>query len=580
MGDKKKSVSSKTLPFKETKYETDYSWKQSPLRTAKQVRTTAEMLAFLESSAGKGVELEAKVLAVNDQGEFGYRKLSKAAFSKSFRENARLRTINRFRESFDNFSSGSNGGSSFSNPNGAPTNIVGSDFTPLLGGPFYKQLYYYNDWLKAHQDCFFAYHHDPIAKALTNIFVDFTLGSGYKVECENKVAQALWDAFEEANDFKLMFVDFAKELSVYGEHIFWWLPNHNKYITFPQTVKSEEDVKKVILPRIRLVDPSNIVEIITYPEDITRKLAYVWLTPTQYQTYTTTDPNTGKLVDGTKFIYQQIPAAQMDHIKVNAVSNEKRGRSDLFAALPYTKRLRDTVNYCLIGLQKAAAWAIDTTIEGSDADIQNYVAAQQELGTIAPAGSEHVHTKAITRQYLGNTVSGGNKNESFEWCLSMACASYGIPVSYVGTHLSGGSTRASAIIATEPVTKRFEMRRQIYQHTLRNIAQRLFKSFGIQSNIEITFPELVAQDRSAKLKDLYLAETAKWISPERAAQTAAQELGYTDYAYDKELLDIVAQAAQEPAPMASPLSSPGASQGSSSAVTSDEKKEISDNDGS
>lgn len=552
------------------RYESDYAWQESALRSASDVRTTVEMMAFLESEAGRGVEVEARVLAHKPGEGLGFRRLNRTQFIEAFKKNTASRRS--FREALDGFSSGGIGGTY--------ANTVGQDFTPLLGGPFYKQLYYYNDWLKQHQEAFYAMNHDPIGKAAIDILVNFTLGKGFRVEFDNEVMQALWDAFEKANNFQEKFRTFARELSGYGENMLWKLPNREKYFVYPRNKLALEDVPKVILPRVMLVDPSNIVEIITYPEDISRALFYVWLTPTQYQIYTARDEKTGKMVSGTKLIYQQIPAEQMLHYKVNAVSNEKRGRSDLFAALPYFKRLRDSINYEIIAQQKNSAWSIDTTIEGDDQDLEAYIQAQQALGTIPNAGSEFVHTKAVQRQYLTNQGTARGTSNAFEWCLSMCAAAMGIPVSYFGTHLSGGQTRASAIVATEPVAKRFEMRQEVYKAVISDVAQWLMQEFGIKSNFEVTFPEIITQDRSQKIKDLYFGETAKWWSRERAAETAANEMGFREYDYETEQQKIGAgDTVEEQLPLANPLTGEPKAQPSTSAVTSGEKKGISDNDG-
>lgn len=576
------------------KYETDYSWKERELLKPSDVRTTAEMIAFLESAHGKDVGLDARVLAFRE-GKGGYRKLDRAGFREAYVAGNAMDDT-RFRESFAGPGGGwGENGFSQTNPFG---NTVGNDFTPLLGGPFYKQLYYYNDLLKMHQDCFFAAAHDPYAKATANIMMDFTLGKGYQVQCSNGAAQALWDAFEKANDFQAKMRKFAYELCVYGENIFWWLPNNQLFINFgdnatgsafdPNKVTDPEDVPTGLIPRVRLVDPSNIVEIITHPEDIDRRIAYVWCTPTQYQIYTAKDPETGKVVNSSKFIYQQIAAEMMDHFTVNNVSNEKRGRSDLFAGLPYFKRLRDSINYAMINQQKNSAWCLDTTVEGDDADIQAYMDSQSELGTIPPAGSEFVHTKAIERKYNCNegSTAGKSAEEVFEIGLSMIAAATGIPVSYFGSHLSSGSTRASAIVATEPVAKRFEMRQQVYKAVIEKCADRLFRHFKVKAEIDVYFSEIVTQDRSAKLKDLFLAEQSRWISPQRAATSAAKELGIDKYDYEKEMADIKAEQADEiPLPPGNPLTG-GSPSGDSdsgpdsgSAVTGDEKKQVNDSRG-
>lgn len=580
----------------EKRYQVDYSWKEREAQTPQEVRTTAEMLSYIERN--KGVELDARVLAFKEgkrKFHYGHRKLDYNNFREAYL--AGNANSNIFREFGGGFGDG--GGNGFSSTNGYG-NTVGNDYTPLLGGPFYKQLYYYNDWLKAHQDCFFAFHHDPYAKATTNIITDFTLGKGYQVQCANGAAQAIWDAFEIANDFQSKMRMFATELSVYGEDMFWWLPNNAAYINFgnnamnstfnPNKATSADDVPKAFLPRARLVDPSNIVEIITLPEDIDHVIAYVWCTPTQYQTYTAKDPETGKVVNTSKFIYQQIPADQMEHFLINRVSNEKRGRSDLFNGLPYFKRLRDSINYSMITQQKISAWSMDTTIDGDDTDIEAYMDAQAELGTIPPAGSEFVHTKAIERKYNANQGGDAGKQAAdvFQIGLSMVAAATGVPVSYYGSHLSSGGTRASAIVATEPVAKRFEMRQEIYKQVIHKSAERLFKTFNIKSEVDVYFPEIVTQDRSAKLKDLFMAEQARWISPERAATSAAKELAIDKYDYGKEVEDIKAQSAEEiPLPGVNPLSGPapaggndnGSHHDSETAITSADKKSVNDSRG-
>ncbi len=558
-------------------YEKNYSFKASEVSRAEDIRTTAEMVAFLDSPAAKDVLVEARVLAHKPGEGFGFRSLDRKGFIESWKSNSDKRK--KFREAYGDFSSGGIGGNY--------ANTVGQDFTPLLGGPFYKQLYYYNDWLKMHQDCFYAMNHDPLGKATTDIITNFVLGKGFKVEFEDDRAQAMWAAFCKVNNLQDMMRQFSRELSGYGEHMIWKLPNRAKYIDFSHQGMSP-DVVKGLLPRVRLIDPSNIVEIVTYPEDITNVLFYVWLTPTQYQIYTGKDERTGKVVQGTKLIYQQIPAEQMLHYKVNAASNEKRGRSDLFAALPYFKRLRDSVNYEIIAQQKNAAWAIDTTIEGDEQDIINYMEGQAALGTIPNAGSEYVHTAAIKREYLANQGTSRGASNAFEWCLSMISASTTIPISYYGTHLSGGQTRASAIVATEPVAKMFEMRQMKLKQVISDLAEYLLESIGINSQFEISMPEIITQDRSAKLKDLYLAETAKWICHERAAETAALEIGFRDYDYETEQ-EKIKENPDEPA-IQNPLTTPGAAPGlpnggrdnsgtqpRGSAVTSEQRKNISDN---
>ena len=540
------------LAFDEARYEFMDRFVPASGADPHELHTTPELVAFLEKN--KDVEIDARVLAVKPGKKgFSVSRMNREAFLSNYQKGNSV-----FREGFDAFA--------YDEPTG---NRVGDDTVNLLGGPFNKQLYIY-DYLRMHAYAFHAYHHDPIAKAAVQTIIDFTLGRGYRVDCQDKKALALWRAFEEANDLQERVRQAALELSIYGETMIWWLPDNATKIGYK--LAPGQEVPKGLLPRIRLIDPSVIWEVVTYPEDQERILYYQWVAQTQYSIYTGRDG--GQTVPNSKFIYQQLPADQVMHFKVNSVSNEKRGRSDLFPVLGYLKRLRDSVNYSIIGMQKASAWAIDTTIEGSQNDIDRYTQDMLAQSTFAPAGSEFVHTSKIKRQYLSNEgASRGGNSQAFEWTLSMIASGVGIPINYFGTHLSGGQTRASAITATEPVTKRFEMRQGVYERMIKAIAKRFFAQFGMSPEIEVTFPDLITADRSAKLKDLALAETQGWITKERAANIAAKELGITEFEFEQEQEETAPQPQVQ-----SPLSSPGVKGltpgDEKSGLTSEEKRKV------
>lgn len=554
------------LIFDESKYEYKEDFVPAKPDQPLEAHTTMEMVECMRKNPK--IQLEARVLGTTANGDRTMTKMNR----DQFLEAVKGRDSKRLRESMDAFSYSDPG---YSYGNGGNTGgLIGRDFTPLLGGPFNKQLYY-QDYLRMISTCFFAYHHDPVARDIVSIITDFTVGRGFKLTTNNEKAQILWDAFADANDIDQQMDYAATELSIYGENMWWWLPDNQTRISF--NPMQGEKVPHGILPRVRLIDPSNIAEIVTVPEDMIKGvLYYVWLAPTQYQMWTD-----GKQ-PATKFIYTQIPADQIMHFKINTVSNEKRGRSDYFPALGYMKRLRDSVNYSLVAQQKASAWCVDTTIQGNDEDIAQYIADQQALGPIPPAGSEFVHTDSIKREYVSNAATGkASDSPTFSWCLSMICMSSGIPLSYLGTHLSGGNTRASALVTTEPVAKRFERRRNVYERMIHGLFDGLMARFGMSAECEITFPELITQDRSAKLRDLMLAQNSGWLSKSRVAEIAAKEFDIEDYDFPTEqaLMDKEGGEVTSPtstSPLTTPAKNPQTGK-SSGVVTGPEKKQVKDN---
>ncbi len=539
------------------------------------VHTVPEIMACLE--ANPSVQAEGIFIEASSKGNYHYRKLNnREQIRETWDKNKRIRNFReaKFREDSWGSSAGSNAG------------LVGDDYIPLLGGPFNKQPYLY-DYLRAHAYCFHEYHHHPFARATVHITRDFVLGRGYRVDCEDDRALALWRAFEEVNRLEEMMEDIVKEGSIYGENLIWWLPNQEVYIGYQD--RPGQQPAKGIIPRIRMVDPSTCWEIVTYPEDITRVLFYQLVFPTQYQIYTCVDK--GSPVPTSKFIMQQIPAADMMHFKYNCVSNEKRGRSDLFPVLGYLKWLRDCVNYKLISLKKQSAWTEDIVVEGSQADVDQITAAFKAMGEFEPAGSRFVHTDKIKREYLANQGKSGGKDETLEWGINMIAAGVQIPVTYYGLSHSAGQTRASAIVGTEPVAKKFERRQKEVGRIIKAMWRRFQDQYGIAgAECEVTFPEIITQDRAAKLKDIKFVEDCGYISRETAAPLAAKELDLDKYEYDEEKAKIDAE--EDPpirptlvAPLTAPATAPPASSagtpsavslatGSKSAVTSQDRRDI------
>ena len=556
-------VAAATLKPKLKDYEFDGKFHPLPAHelNAQSVRTVGELIALLERD--ESVDVEARVMAMDPAtGKMGVRVLGRKEFLESLQGEPKIEST-RFREAVDSFAMDSS----------VSSGMVGDDYIPMLGGNFFKSLPYW-DFLKQANAAFYAWNHDPLAKQSINIIKDFTLGRGYRLDSENKAAIALWSAFEKVNDVQQMMRQIAVELSIYGETIVWKLPDNQAAPVQART--AGQPIPRALIPRLQLVDPTVIWEVITWPEQPNRPISFIWVAPTMFQIYTGQEKSAK--VPGSKFIFQTIPADQMRQYKVNAVTGEKRGRSDLYPVLSYLKRMRDTVEYAIIGTQKQAAYSIDTTVEGSQDDILNYIDAQESMGTIHPAGSEFVHTAKVKREYLSADGARMGANPTFDWVMSMIASGLGIPISFYGTHLSGGQTRASAIISSEPVAKKFEGRQQIYERIILDMWDDLMEWAGLgHVPCEITFPELYTQDRSQKFKDLALAEAQGWLSKKRVASMAAKELGITDYDFDveqdtREETDVAAP--ETPAP----LTTPGKVEPPKSGISSAERIQIIKND--
>lgn len=566
--------------FKENSHEYDDSFRPGNPSDFRSVHTVPEIMACLDTD--KNVEVGGIFLEATSNGLYRYKKIEgRAQIQETWKRNSRLK---KFREADTFATDGFNSGA------GTNGGLVGDDFVPLLGGPFNKQAYLY-DYLRAHAYCFNEYNHHPMARAIVNITRDFVLGRGYRVDSDDPKALALWRAFEEVNKLEEMMEAVVLEGSMYGENMIWWLPNQQVYISYQD--RPGQEPARGLIPRIRLLDPSTCWEVVTFPEDITRVLYYQLVFPTQYQIYTGRDA--GQPVPTSKFIMQQLPAQDVMHFKYNCVSNEKRGRSDLFPVLGYLKWVKDCVNYKLISLKKQSAWTEDIVVEGSQTDVDNLAASLAALGTFEPAGSRFIHTDKVKREYMANQSSGSGDKDILMAGIDMIAAGSQIPVSYFGLSHSSGQTRASAIVGTEPVAKKFERRQKEVGRILQAVWKRFQNNHGVHgAECSISFPEIITQDRSAKLKDIKFTEDSGYISRETAAPLAAKELDVDNYDYDEEKKKIEAEENPPTMPtLVSPLTAPAAQvapastapqssdsgQSKSSALTSDERRTITRNDG-
>lgn len=512
-----------------------------------EAHTVHELVKYLEEN--KTFDIDARILSMeNETGNLYRTRLNKTQFLQTFKDQSKAGPAKlaesrvrkkRFKENWDN---------DCGFFNGYLGDAIGRDFTPLLGGPFNKQLYIY-DYLRMHSAAFFAYNHCPMSKSAVDMTGNFTLGRGFRIDIDNPKGLALWRAFEEVNEYEAHMEMFAQELSEYGESMTWFLPNMQIYNYYSRRDSNAAALMpRGLIPRIKLMDPSTIWEITTLPEDISRVISYTQNFPTQYQIYTGKDPSTKEKVPTAKFIFQQIPASEVIHTKVNCASDEKRGRSDLFPVLGYSKRLRDSVNYEIVKLQKNAAWAIDTEVDGDQDDIDAYLQSVASSSGIVPAGSEFVHSKYIKRNYFGATGGGGGKggNVAFDWTMSMFASGVGFPMEYFGTHLSGGKSRATAVVASEPIAKKLEKRQRVYERKIKKDIAKYFEIIGFKEDYiaEVSFPAIITQDAAITIKNIDMAKTGKYISQERAANMIAKELNVTEFDWATEKQAIMNEEAE------------------------------------
>lgn len=395
-----------------------------------------------------------------------------------------------------------------------------TEFTPLLSTPFYKQMYLY-DYLLMHSQSFWAKNYSVLGKAIVDITRNFVLGTGYSTTIPDEGAQKAWEAFEERNQVAELARMACDELTSAGEIMTQKVPTPNGIM-------------------VKSIDPSTIWEIVTDPENIADVRYYHQQYMTQYQLYG--DSKTPL----TKYIINQIPADMVIHKRVNVTAYEKRGRSDLLPALIYCHYFEEYIQAKLLRTKLETNMYWDVEINGSDEDITNYINSTQSIVDLPP-GSENVHNQNLKRTALTPTFSQVSNSEISKEIIGAAAMATSIPVTYLASYLTGGSTKAGALVATEPVAKKMQERRLVIEAWLHELFEIAMIDAGLDPNseVEFHFPELIAEDRSKKIADVYMAKSEGTYSHERASNIIAKELNDTTYDFESEMEKIKEEKSQQ-----------------------------------
>ena len=465
---------------------------------------------FLEEIKTGKCEVDAKLYQFDD--EFALNKqytVVKAKTRESF--------VSKLKENY--FDMG------YENDSGMSSMNVTQEYLPLMGGPFYKQLYLY-DYLDMHRKVFEAWNHNPVAHNIVKLTTNFVLGRGVKGVCANDELQKEWDLFWNMNKLDNKIKQLCSDLTIYGEIM----------------VRCFAGAEGSLV--IREIDPSTVWEIITEPDDIETVYFYHQQYSTAYQLYTPPD------IPITKYIIRQIPDSEMIHKKINCVSNEKRGRSDLFSVLGWLKMLKDYYVARVVRAQVQCNFVNKVILKGSDADVANFKA---QLTSPPEPNAWWVENESFTLTPMATTIGGQEGKDDGEMLLTLIATGVGIPKEFLGLSTSG--SRATALVASEPSAKKFQERQALIEELLLEIFDKFLAALQAngkftdlsedEKKIEFTFPEIAMEDRDKKLKDLALAESMNWISKETAAGIAGKEFHISTYDYDEQKGQIAIETKEE-----------------------------------
>ncbi len=339
-------------------------------------------------------------------------------------------------------------------------------------------------YLEIHNQCYEAYNANPLANAVVEMGVNFTLGDGLQIDAKHKKVQTLLDAFwsDPDNHMPTRQFEIATELSLYGEIFLRTFVN-----PFSGHLK------------LALLDPSLVDQIDCNPDNIEqqRSVHQRAFGPSATAPTPSNSPSDDHLNQG---VWYSIPD-QILHFAVNKVSNAKRGKSDLATLLPWLRRYKDwLIDRVRINKYKAAfMW--DVTLTGADRKIIEQ--KMMAYSTPPEPGSILVHNESEVWAAVQPRIDATSVAEDGHAIKMMVAIGAGIPEHYLSE--GGDVNRATAAEMDLPTLKRYQRRQDYLKIIFTTLLDRVIteaQSAGslprtIDTSYDIVFPSLTVEDSQA-----------------------------------------------------------------------------------
>lgn len=408
----------------------------------------------------------------------------------------------------------------------------------VRGGPSYRQQLVADVW-DAQAKNFYAWTHDPVVREGCAILTEFPLGRGVQIVANDKSLQNFLDDTGKRLEFDVNLRTYTNTLSRDGELILLIHRNGDGTID------------------LEPIDPQTIWEVVTSATNV-RKVYYF------LQRYATRWQMDSALIPDAQWRYvdRTLAAGDVIFVKLNADGHDVRGRSDIFPALGWAKRLRDYADAEVQKSQAHAAYQWWMKVKGGSTDLSR-IAGLIPSGRPQPGSSfvtnEGVDITAIASGASGSTSANGS---TYELLLNQIALAFGVPKDYFGVTSRG--SRATALVAADPASKRFEDRQNIIKsqivepiiaaaiaearaHGLLQPKPKDKKGKPLKNTVtgqeisgvedwswRASFPAIIKADAATRATLLRQACAAGVISHKTMANEMVGELDLEDFDYDDE----------------------------------------------
>lgn len=490
-----------------------------------------------EEAALREFELLEEALVPREEG--GYDKRLR------LREDRGRAAASRLRE--DGFVDGSDGfwDGTFDDPTAVGYDAPSEREYLPRGGPQGQQQQI-SDVFDAQAKCYYAWAHDPVIHAAVELVTDFVLGRSISIIAKSDKVQAVIDEFmnRELLPQSLRSPTSAGNAGRITTRLHdmitsIWRDGELLLRKFPL---GDGRLKTRVLP------PETIWEIVTDVEDPLDVFWYVQRYQSRVELFAPSDLPQAK----TRWIERTIPAVEMLHVLINAKESDVRGRSDIYPALGWAKRLRDYFDARIQKEYAGAAFQWWYQVAGGAGDLANLAASVLPSSRPQP-GSFIMTNDAIKVQSLPSqvrTVSG--EGSAYDALLNHIALAFMLNKSYFGA--DAHTNRATALVATEPTAKHLEARQDLViaflNRLISDVLVEAIKYGKLGEKEDLSFrcelPSIIKADATTRAQLLRQGEGMGYFSKQRCAEAYAGEAEIDDYDFDEEMDAIEKEIGQDP----------------------------------
>ena len=204
----------------------------------------------------------------------------------------------------------------------------------------------------------------------------------------------------------------------------------------------------------------------------------------------------------------QIAEGRVRHLKVNCLSRQLRGRSELERVLEWSKGFREFMDGRLAVARAVNKVAQRVRVEGGPAEISKVMSqlnnadmlnmtrtplGHPDAGGVLPIASTVFHSPSVQFEPASFETGAGVASSDRQAFLSMIAAGTGWPMHYLGGDVT--ASLASAVSQELPVTKMVESRQELWKSVIAEFTEEALRLAGIDDiHPEVTMPPILQRD--------------------------------------------------------------------------------------